>query len=172
MKSVLRLMPGMLSLLITTTMFCACARKQVELSEDITYLTPIPEDTLQAYKGDSSLETKIETSIIESVIEARLCLKASRLDYAEEPIVILADEMRLDDANRRFIQVLDGAEYHDDRPGNTKVWFVVFEGDMRIKPPAADTPEPFLHGCVYTLIDKTGDCRLVTVDCSEIDTTY
>ena len=98
---------------------------------------------------------------MDAVIVARLSLDTTRLEYTEEPKVVFAEEMRLEDALKRiaqpgFLRVLNT---YEDKSGDTKVWLVLFEGDWQMTGPAPEepvTPGSPTHGCVYIIIDATG----------------
>ena len=110
---------------------------------------------------------------MDAVILARLSLDTTRLSYTAEPKVVLAEEMRFEDARRRVAQrgVINTFE---ERSGEAKVWLVLFEGDWQISGPPADpenpvTPEPPSHGCVYVIIDQDGSSHgeIGTTECSQ-----
>jgi len=108
---------------------------------------------------------------MDAVIHARLSLDTTRLSYTEESIVVLAEEMKLEDARRRVAQ--RGVIIYEGRPGDTKVWLVIFEGDWQISGPPPDpehpvTPEPPSHGCVYVIIAQNDSSHgeIGTTECS------
>jgi hypothetical protein len=135
---------------------CSTFAKQGTATEDTAYLTPIPRETLDAYQWDTPVRNKMD-----AVIAARLSLDTTRLEYTEEPKVVLAEEMRFDDARRRvaqpgFLNVINTEEI----PGDANVWLVLFEGDWQMTGPPPEepvTPEPPSHGCVYIIILDPND---------------
>jgi hypothetical protein len=141
-----------------------CSESSINwLTEDQRYLTPIPEATLAAYRSDMPI-----TNRLEAVIAAQMFVKTTRLEYEETPGVVSVDELTLDDAHQNVRDPQPGNSYSEYRPGNTKVWLVMLEGDYRILPPDSDyTPEPFSHGCVYVIVDKDGGGEMTTTACPE-----
>lgn len=137
------------------------------VAEDKTYLTPITEATYRAANWDEPVKTKLQ-----AVVVARAMLDTTRLRYTEEPRVISVDELRLDDAEKRI--AVPGVFASEDRPGDTKVWFVLFEGDWQIIPPDPYhniTPEPPFHGCVFVMFEankSAGEGRdtIGTIECT------
>ena len=85
--------------------------------EDTSYLTPIPESTLSAYRSEMPITNKLE-----AVIAAQIFMRTTRLEYEETPRVISVDELTLDEAHRRVRDAQPGNYYCGDRPGNTIVW--------------------------------------------------
>jgi len=146
-------------------MGCSTFAGQGVATEDNAYLTPIPKETLQAYQFDTPVRNKMD-----AVIVARLSLDTTRLSYTEEPKVVLAEEMRCQDARKHIVQP-GVINTYEDTSGDAKVWLVLFEGDWQITGPPPEhpvTPEPPSHGCVYVIIDVTGGCRgeIVATECS------
>lgn len=92
---------------------------------DSLYLTPIPEETLAAFREGTPIESKLQ-----AVIAARVYLSSTRLQSAATPEVISAVQEEPD------------------------VWRVLFEGDWQVVPPGPDpvTALPPTHGCVYVKI--------------------
>jgi len=95
-------------------------------------------------------------------------MRTTRLEYKDIPVVVSVDELTLDEAHQKMRNPQSGNSYPENRPGNTKVWLVMLEGDYRIIPPVSDyTPEPFSHGCVYVIVDKDGGGEMTTIACPE-----
>jgi len=148
-------------------MGCSTFTGQGAETEDTAYLTPIPRETLQAYQWDTPIRNKMD-----AVIVARLSLDTTRLSYTEGPKVVLAEEMRLEDARRHIVQpgVINTSE---DTAGDMKVWLVIFEGEWQtiVPPPAGTerpvTPEPVPYGCVYVIIaqNDSGYDEIGTTEC-------
>ncbi len=151
-----------LSMAILSTA-CSSSITGAQATEDTTYLTPVPETTLAAYRPGSPIESRLQ-----AVIAARASLATTRLRYAETPEVVWAEEMKLEDAHKRAAQ--PGVSTYEDRPGDTKVWLVVFEGEWQVIPPDplhTVTPPPPSHGCAYVILDATDSGRneIGTMDC-------
>jgi hypothetical protein len=141
---------------------CSGIRKE-GVSEDKTYLTPIPRATLSAYRYGMPITNKLE-----AVIAAQIFLPTARMSYDELPKVISVEEITLDKANKKFHDPQPGDYYYEDRPGNTIVWLIMFEGNWRIESPFSDpTPEAFWRGCAYVIIDKDGRSGTRTIACPE-----
>ena len=149
-------------------MGCSTSAEQSSATEDTAYLTPIPPETLQAYQFSLPIDDKMET-----VIAARRSLDTTiYMFYTEQPTVVSVEEMRLEDALKRVAQpgVTNTSE---ERPGDMKVWLVIFEGKWQIiVPPAPEhpvaTPEPPSHGCVYIIIyqNDSSNSEGGTMECS------
>ena len=159
-----RIYGTLLTALVTAIMLgCSNQQQQVTPTEDTVYLTPIPQETLMAYK-----ETMPITSKLHAVIAAQAILGTTRMHYTAPPQVVLVEETNLGDAHKRVKQ--HGTYTYEDRPGNTKVWFVVFEGDWQIIPPDpmhTITPPPPSHGCAYVIIEANeyGRAQIGGINC-------
>ena len=138
------------TLLLSLVVALSGCVNNIDNSNDTTYLTPIPNATIAAYRAGEPI-----TNRLQAVIYARAMIDTTRLHYLEEPKVVSADEVTLEYAKS---QRLSAPSYeNDDRLGNTKVWFVVFQGVWQVIPPDPDhniTPEPPFEGCVFVIIDK------------------
>lgn len=111
-------------------------------NEDTSYLTPIPDETLAAFKEGTPIKSKLQ-----AVIAARAYLETTRLHSTTEPKVITVVEEQ------------------------SRVWKIIFEGDWLVIPPDPDhtfTPPPPEHGCVYMTIDASDlvVSKLGTIECS------
>ena len=149
---------------------------QNRATEDLTYLTPIPLETLQAYQAGTAITNKLQ-----AVIAAQIGLYAPpHFKPLGTPQVVLAEELSLQDARKRVEQ--PGSTTYEDRPGDTKVWLVVFESDWQVIPPPPDpsqpstVPAPF-HGCSYVIVSADGsrqysvcmmDEQLVEIDTARL----
>jgi len=111
--------------LVTLLTGCSNLANQPTAADDSLYLTPIPEETLAAFRAGTPIESKLQ-----AVIAARVYLGTTRLHYQAPPAVISVVE----------------------HPPN--VWKVVFEGEWQVIPPDPRpvTPSPPVHGCVYVTI--------------------
>jgi hypothetical protein len=115
----------LVSLGLVILISCSNLTNQPTATDDSRYLTPIPEETLAAFRAGTPIESKLQ-----AVIAARVYLSSTRLRYSASPAVI---------------SVLE------DPPN---VWKVVFEGEWQVIPPETRpvTPSPPVHGCVYVTI--------------------
>lgn len=121
-----------LSIVILLTS-CSNIKNPTTAAEESLYLTPIPGETLAAYREGAPIENKLQ-----AVTAARAYLETTRLQFSTEPIVISALE---------------------ERP---HVWKIVFEGEWLVNPPDPNhtfTPPPSEHGCVYVTIDGSDQVR-------------
>ena len=142
-------------------MGCSTFTGQSTATEDTAYLTPIPRETLQAYQWDTPVGNKMD-----AVILARLSLDTTRLSFTEEPKVVLAEKMRLEDARKHIVQP-GVINTYEDTSGDAKVWLVIFEGEWQMTGPPPEhpvTPEPASHGCVFVIIGSQGE--IGTTECT------
>jgi hypothetical protein len=147
-----------LAILLTLLLLPGCS-----VLEDTTYLTPIAQETLSAYRGNGPLTNKLQ-----AVIAARRELQATRLEYIGDPIVRSVEEIRWDEAQKRVQQ--PGSTSYDNPPGDTKVWFIVFDGLGRINPPDPEhkiTPHAPGRMCAYVMIEAEagGRSQIGSMDC-------
>jgi hypothetical protein len=129
----------------------ACSTVIPQAFEDKTYLTPIPEATLAAFKYDGLITNKLQAAIV--------ALKSSmggHFGFNNRPTVISVEKISLTEALRLTKQ--ENYSYNF-RNWGSEVWFVVLEGDIQIIPPPppggfrkATLPPPF-HGCNYEMFD-------------------
>jgi hypothetical protein len=142
---------------------CSALTKDISTAEDTTYLTPIPDATISAYREGSSIDNKLQ-----AVIAARQELNTPHFQPVGAQKVLFVKELRLAEA---FKLIENPASYHyPDWVEDTKVWFVVFEGDIQVTGPGEHTPYPPFHGCSYVIIRAEGGQRGSVVggfDCSE-----
>ena len=116
-------------------------------TEDTFYLTPIPQNTLDATVITPPIATKPQ-----AVIAARKEMGTTRLEFSEPPIVVTVEEMHPADVIH-----LSGFPENTTNPlpADSEVWLVIFEGDYRINPPDpmhTFTPEPPVQGCAAVII--------------------
>jgi hypothetical protein len=143
---------------------CSSVTQGITATEDTLCLTPIPEATLSAFRADSSIESKLQ-----AVIAARVYLGTTRLRYTKIPKVVSAEAVTLEDAHQRVTQ--PGSYRYEDRPGDTSVWLVIFEGEWQVIPPDplhTVTPPPPSPGCTYVILDTedSGRTEIGTMECS------
>jgi len=108
---------------------CSNIKHTTTPTEDATYLTPIPDETLVAYQEGIPITNKLQ-----AVIAARAYLETTRLHSTTEPKVISVVEEQ------------------------SKVWKIVFEGEWLVNPPDPNhtfTPPPPELGCVFVTINAT-----------------
>lgn len=141
----------------------ACSTTIPRPTEDLTYLTPIPEATLSAFHRNASIDNKLN-----AVIAARIEL-ASPPHFKPVGLVktLYAEKSKLSDA-----YALIGSTGNYSAPDwveDTVVWLVVFESDIQVTPPGEYTPNPPFHGCSYVLFASTGGTGGVVggVDCAK-----
>ncbi|MCL5994870.1 MAG: hypothetical protein M1546_02300 [Chloroflexi bacterium] len=144
---------------------CASVTQPIQGTPDTTFLTPIPQATLDAYRSGAPIEGKLH-----AVIAARVNLGHKRLSSAGEPTVISVEALSLSDAQKRVRR--PGEIAYEDRPPYTQVWFVLFEGEWQVNPPDPQhtyTPQPPRHGCVFVIIEASGGVRSEVggIDCPQ-----
>jgi hypothetical protein len=143
--------------------FVTTPTKDTTTTEDITYLTPIPESTLAAYDWQAPIENKLQ-----AVVAGLAKLGTTRLQYASTPKVISVEKISLEEAHRRTDQI--GVIENEIRPAAMLVWLVVFEGEYQIIPPDPEhtiTPPSPAHGCSFVIMDPNdpSGSEIGTMDC-------
>ncbi len=138
---------------IIFTAGCSTTVKVPNPTREALFNSPIPEATLQAYRsGAPILEPR------EAITAARVSLLSTRLRSTQTPQVKSVERMQLAAARKR-VAPPDGYSY-EDRPGDTQVWFVVFEGEWQVVPPMRDaSPRPLANGCVYVILNASDGGR-------------
>jgi len=141
--------------------------RSVERGEDQSYLTPIPENTLLAYRAGTPIANKLQ-----AVIAARALLSTSRMEDLQTPVVLSVERMSMAEAVKQTTR--PGVENFADLPDSTPVWLVIFEGEWRLNPPAPAqtvTPLPTFHGCQYVWIaeDASGYSATGNIDCPNLE---
>jgi hypothetical protein len=155
--------PG--SILICLILFASCTGIPAGwLGEGQSYRTPIPESTLQAYRGGTPITNKLQ-----AVIAARVYLSTSRMEDIQPPQVIYIQRMTLAEALKKAEK--PGVETFEDIPMQTPVWFVIFQGIWQLHPPLPGitaTPLPPFHGCQYVWITENNNGYAATgdIDCA------
>jgi|WetSurMetagenome_2_1015567.scaffolds.fasta_scaffold490146_1 hypothetical protein len=129
---------------------CSAVTKDVSTAEDTTYLTPIPDATISAYREGSSIDNKLQ-----AVIAARQELNTPHFQPVGAQKVLFVKELRLADAYKLVEN--PGSYTYPDWVEDSKVWFVVFEGDIQVTGPGEHTPDPPFHGCSYVIIRAKSD---------------
>lgn len=90
------------------------------------------------------------------------------------PRVASVQELALAEAQRRVAQA--GVSSYDDRPSDTLVWLVIFQGEWQVFPPDplhTITPPPASVGCVYVLMDAKdpGRSQVGSIECIHAQST-
>lgn len=149
-KSLIVVCAHLLILIIVIVSGCTIGLQQSNPTEDTLYLTPIPQSTLLAYS--LQITPPISTKL-QAVILARRQLMTTRLVFTGEPVVVSAEEMSLDEALQQIGET--GGTSYIDKPGNSKIWLVTFEGEIQIifDPLHTTTPNPPAHRCAYVIVD-------------------
>jgi hypothetical protein len=116
--------------------------------EDDTYLTPIPENTWTAYREKRPISNQFD-----AVLEATQYVYYSRMTFTQgPPKVVFTEEMTLAEAKNLIPKDPSEVSSYEDRPDDTKVWLIIFEGSWQIHPPDGELL-PLESGCIYTIID-------------------
>jgi len=127
------------------------------ITENATYLSPIPEVTLLAYREGQSIENKLQ-----AVVAANAALRTTRIHYDEQPKAIQVELMKLKDAHN-LVRYQGTSDYaFEDRPDNTRVWLVLFKRNFVIIPPDPEntyTPVSPTYGCLYVILDNNNPGR-------------
>ncbi len=119
-------------------------------TEDTSYLTPIPEATLIAFRRGASIDNKLQAVIV-ARIELMSPIHFKPVGTQE---VLFVEELNLSEAYRMVENA--GSSPHQTSAGTTKVWLVIFEGDIEVTPPLQRTPNPPFHSCSYVIFDAVG----------------
>jgi hypothetical protein len=96
-----------------------------DLSEGKSYLTPVPQATLDAFRPGQPVQTKLQ-----AVTAAQQGIFTFHKDWDRRPAAIFADRMDYE-AALQFFEPPESSYYYDPAPLNTPVWLVVFEGEWR-----------------------------------------
>ncbi len=163
-RQILGFTGGMLGLVTVLVIGCSAFNVPSGTSEDTTYLTPVSTQTLAAFRSDSPIENKMEAAIA-----ARSTLSGTRLRFTLDPRIVSVEELALAVARRRVARA--GVSINEDRPANTPVWLIVFEGEWQVFPPDPShtiTPASPSHGCVYVLLDANdpGRSEVGPIECA------
>jgi hypothetical protein len=154
----------LLALSIASLSRCSESSAKITATEDTAFLTPVPQETLLAYRYDTPITNKLQ-----AVISARANLLSTRLHYDTPPGIVSVEKLNLESALKKLER--PGVYDYDDRPGDTVVWLVIFEGEWQIIPPDplhTYTPSAPSHRCVFALVDAldAGRSRIGTIDCA------
>ena len=119
----------LLVFIIASILLVNCSISSTDM-EDNTYLTPIPWSTLEVFRAKRPI-----TNRLDAVFEATQMTGEVNLNFPKgTPKVTSAEEMNLSDAYTRIGQ----PDKYLGRPGDTKVWFVIFEGSWQSVAPTGE----------------------------------
>lgn len=152
----------LLALVIFVIAIFAVSSSLISGIEDDTYLTPIPESTWTGYREKRSISNKFD-----AVLEATQYIYYSRMTFTQgPPRVVFTEEMTLAEAKKLMPKDSSEVYSYEDRPDDTKVWLIIFEGSWQIHPPDGDL-SPLESGCIYTIIDanQMGRKQARTANC-------
>jgi hypothetical protein len=142
----------------------SCAEIQAPFPmEQQTYLTPIPESTLMAYREGTPIGNKLQ-----AVIAASALLSNSPMENIQPPEVIYVQRISLAEAIKKTAK--PGEQIFEDIPPQTPVWLVIFKGTWQVYPPVPGNtvlPPPY-HGCQYVWIAEANNGYTATggIDCT------
>jgi hypothetical protein len=121
-----------------------------DMTEDKSYLTPVPQATIDAYLLDQPLNTKLQ-----AVIAAQKGILTFHRNWIRQPIAIYAEKMIYKDAINR-VDKPGSTDYYDSTPSDTLIWLVVFKGEWTYTEPLG-TVTPPLSGCAFAIINVDGN---------------
>jgi hypothetical protein len=142
-----------------------CARFG-HLTEDKSYLTPIPQATLDAFQFGLPVKTKLQ-----AVIAAQKGILTFHMDWVGQPVAIFAETMTYEQARQR-VEGPDSTSYYDPTQLDTQVWLVVFRGEFSLIEPLG-TKTPPTTGCGYVVLNVkdgsgmragSGPCKSLNFD--------
>jgi hypothetical protein len=143
---------------------CTSFLQNTAFGEGTNSLTPIPNETLQAFSYEDPIKTKQQ-----AVLYARMDLRTSRLEFTDTLEVVSVDRLRYGDAKEKM-KVLGHSQFNETVGNGETVWLVIFKGFFTIHPPDplhTFTPPPPSLGCAYSLFSSDGDGlgSLGTIQC-------
>lgn len=125
-------------------------------AEDLSFLTPIPENTLSAYRSGTPITNKLQ-----AVIAARAFISNGAIRSLQTPVVVSADRMTLAEVRKKTFR--PGESFYTDMPFYTPVWLVIFKADWQpsLNQPTptgrTGTPLPVYPGCQYVWMTENGN---------------
>ena len=128
------------------------------------YLTPVPEETLQAYELNQPVGNQLE-----AVMAAHYALQTTRIEPVETPQVIYAEKMTLQAALDRIDP--EGKESNVAHHSSAlEAWLVVYKGKWRLLTPVGDYTET-QDACAYVALkSEDGDSVSIGLSvCEKID---
>jgi hypothetical protein len=152
---------ALIPFLAISTAGCAKIRGLVQ---DDSYLTPIPQTTLDAYQYGQPVETRSQ-----AVIVAQMGGLPFHTNFIDRPVVIFAEKMDYGEALRR-IERSRPTTYFDPTPLDTPVWLVVFKAEYTLTEPLGTISPPY-SGCALALVqaEDGGPMRFGTGPCENLD---
>jgi hypothetical protein len=117
-----------------------------DLTEDKSYLTPLPQAALDAFQPGQLVQTRLQ-----AVIAAQEGILTFHRNWISQPAAIFAEKMDYE-AALQFLKQPETSDHYDPTPLNTPVWLVVFEGKWRIIAPLGTLTAPF-SGCAYVVLN-------------------
>jgi hypothetical protein len=150
------------SLCLILLVSCAGIQAPFQM-EQPTYLTPIPESTLMAYREGTPIGNKLQ-----AVIAASALLSNSPMENIQPPEVIYVQRITLAEAIKKTTK--PGEQTFEDIPPQTPVWLVVFKGTWQVYPDSpgnTGTLPPPYHGCqsVWITEANNGYSATCAIDC-------
>lgn len=141
---------------------CAKSLKGDQPAEDTTYLTPIPEATLLAFREGKPIENKLQAATA-----ARRALGYMHFVAVGTPTVLFVGEMSPGEAYRR-LKMPDSTSLISPQM-DSMVWLTLFEGDFQVTPPG-EQPLPIVHGCAFVIINADGSpsVQMGIIDCATV----
>jgi hypothetical protein len=137
-------------LLFINTAGCSGLKGLIKRSEDRAFLTPVAEETLQAYRVGAPVRNKLQAM---TAAQAWLRFYPS-FRYVPPIRIVSAEQMKYREAKLRIAQP-DQDTYYSILP-DTYVWLVVFNGEFQIIPGESHgTPYPAGTGCVSMIVDAS-----------------
>lgn len=133
---------------------CQSVHKNLNV-EDLSFLTPIPENTLNAYRSGTLITNKLQ-----AVVAARAFLSGGAIRSLQTPEVVSVDRMTLAEVKQKTLR--PGEDFDADLPFFTPVWLVIFKADWQpdSQPPPPGktvTPPPVSPGCQYVWMTENND---------------
>lgn len=137
------------------------------LDDSHVYLTPVPEETLQAYELNQPIDNRLA-----AVIAAHYALQTTRIEPVEKPYVIYAEKMTHQAALDRIDLEGNQSNVAHDLSG-TIVWLVVYKGKWRLLAPVGDYTES-QDACAYAMLKaEDGDSESMgLLGCEKIDLSH
>ena len=150
--------------LIIICLTCTSCLAITDSTEDKTYLTPVPEATLYAFRYDHPIETKLQ-----AVIAGQRGIGTTHINWLESPQVVFVKRTFYKEVIER-LEESESETYHDPISPEISVWFVVFKGKLSITQPTGKTTEPG-NLCAFVIINpENGEgYRYGSRNCSEIN---
>jgi hypothetical protein len=153
-------------IVFTTSIFLVNCSLSTFTTEDTTYLTPIPENTLSAYHQKRPIGSKLDAAI-----EATQEIYSSRMRFTQgSPKVIFIEETTLAEAKKQVPKDPGEIYSYEARPNNAEVWLVIFDAQWQISPPVSNDLLPLESGCIYVVLDANdvGYTQIRATSCQKL----